>query len=148
MTFHSINDPTHLCFVTASIVGWIHIFKESEYAEILLDSLKWMQKQERIPLFAFAIMPSHLHLIIKPEHSTIGEVLQQFGSFTAHEILNRCRQNNRTEWLKIFQQKHRDLDTVTASGRIFKQRIFSQQVSSPRKWNISIKTLLPRNGNW
>lgn len=108
MTFHSVNDPTHLYFVTASIVGWIHIFRESEYAEILLDSLKWMQKQERILLFAFAIMPSHLHLIIKPEHSTIGEVPQQFGSYTAHEILKRCRQNNRTEWLRIFQQKHRD----------------------------------------
>jgi len=53
-------------------------------------------------------MPSHLHVIIKPRNSEIGEILQQFGSYTAHEILGKLREDDRTELLNLFQQKRRD----------------------------------------
>ena len=53
-------------------------------------------------------MPSHLHAILKPEKETIGQTLQQFGSFTAHEILKRLRAENRKDWLDIFNQHKRD----------------------------------------
>ena len=67
-----------------------------------------MQQQRRILLFAFVIRPSHLHAIIKPESDPIGEIIQQFGSFTAHEILKKLREHNQKELLEIFQQKKRD----------------------------------------
>ncbi len=108
MTFSSIHDPTHLYFVTASIVEWKHLFGLPEYAQIPLDSLAWLQQEKRISLFAFVLMPSHLHAIIKPEKDTIGQMLQQFGSFTAHEILKRLRAENRKDWLEIFNQHKRD----------------------------------------
>jgi REP element-mobilizing transposase RayT len=67
-----------------------------------------MQQKKRILLFAFVIMPSHLHAILKPENNSSGEVLQQFGSFTAHEILKRLRAQNQTDLLKLFRQEKRD----------------------------------------
>ena len=108
MTFSSVHDPSHLYFMTASVVGWKCLFVESEYANTLLNSLAWMQQQKRILLFAFVIMPSYLHVILKPEDITIGEVVQQFGSFTAHEILKKLREQNRKELLDLFSQKKRD----------------------------------------
>lgn len=108
MTFSSIHDPSHLYFVTASVVEWKHLFSLSEYAQIPLDSLAWLQHEKRISLFAFVLMPSHLHAIIKPEKDTIGQTLQQFGSFTAHEILKRLRAENRKDWLEIFNKYKRD----------------------------------------
>jgi putative transposase len=93
MTFASVHDPIHLFFVTASIIQWQHLFIRPQYADIILNSLTWLQQQKRILLFAFVIMPSHLHAIIKPEGATIAESLQQFGSFTAHEILKKLRAN-------------------------------------------------------
>lgn len=108
MTFKSFHDPTHLYFITASIIEWKHLFVVDEYAKIVLNSLEWMQKEKRILLFAFVIMPSHIHAILKPESNPIGEIVQQFGSFTAHEILKKLSQQKRTEWLEIFQQNKRD----------------------------------------
>jgi REP element-mobilizing transposase RayT len=108
MTFPSIHDPTHLYFVTASIVEWKHLFAQAEYAKIPLNSLTWMQEQRRILLFAFVIMPSHLHAIIKPESETIDNILQQFGSFTAHEILKAAKTNKQQELLKTFNKHKRD----------------------------------------
>ena len=67
-----------------------------------------MQQQKRILLFAFVIMPSHVHVIIKPISDSIGAIVQQFGSFTAHEILKKLRADNQKDLLDLFQQKKRD----------------------------------------
>ncbi len=108
MTFSSINDPAHLYFITAAIVQWKHLFIRSEYAKIVLNSLAWLQQQQRILLFAYVVMPSHLHAIIKPENAAIADIVQQFGSFTAHEILKRLRKDGENDLLDLFQQKRRD----------------------------------------
>jgi REP element-mobilizing transposase RayT len=108
MTFPSFHDPSHLFFITASIIEWKHLFVTPEFAVIPLNSFAWMQQQNRILLFAFAIMPSHLHAIIKPVNDSIGAIVQQFGSFTAHEILKRLREDNQIDLLDLFQQKKRD----------------------------------------
>lgn len=76
MTFNSIHDPTHLYFVTATVVEWIPLFKHPKYAEVVLNSLAWMQKEKRLLLFAFVIMPTHAHVLIKPEKKTIGELFR------------------------------------------------------------------------
>jgi len=108
MTFSAYNDPTHLYFITASIVDWKHLFITSEYANIPLNCLAWLQKQKRILLFAFVIMPSHLHAILKPVRDSIGAIVQQYGSFTAHEILKKLRIDNQKDLLDLFHQKKRD----------------------------------------
>jgi len=108
MTFPSFHDSTHLYFITASIVDWKHLFITPEYINIPLNSLAWLQQQKRILLFAFVIMPSHLHTIIKPVSDSIGAIIQQFGSFTAHEILKKLRTDKQKDLLDLFQQKKRD----------------------------------------
>ncbi len=108
MTFSSIHDINHLYFVTASISGWKHLFIEPAYARIIMDSLSWMQKAKRILLFAFVLMPSHLHAILKPERDMIGNIIQQFGSYTAHAILHRLRKDHKQDLLDFFHEQKRD----------------------------------------
>jgi putative transposase len=108
MTFPSFHDSAHLYFVTASVIGWKHLFITPTYINIPLNSLAWLQRQKRILLFAFVIMPSHLHAIIKPVGDAIGIILQQFGSFTAHEILKKLRADYQMDILIAFEQGKRD----------------------------------------
>jgi REP element-mobilizing transposase RayT len=108
MTFPSVHEVNHLYFVTASITGWQHLLSEPKYIQIVLDSLVWLQKEKRILLFAFVIMPSHLHLILKPENKTIGEVVQDFGSYTAHMFLQELRKEKRNDLLMLFHEQRRD----------------------------------------
>src|SRR5688572_32525271 len=108
MTFSSVHNVNHLYFVTASISGWKHLFIETLYVQIVMDSFSWMQKEKRILLFAFVIMPSHLHTILKPENDTIGNILWQFGSFTAHAILNQLREDRKKDLIEFFHQQKRD----------------------------------------
>jgi len=76
--------------------------------QIVLDFLVWLQSKKRMLLFAFVIMPSHLHLVLKPEGKTIGEVVRDFGSYTAHIILHELREDKRDDLLKFFHEQRRD----------------------------------------
>jgi REP element-mobilizing transposase RayT len=110
MTFKLHHDPTHLYFVTATIVGWKPLFAEPTYAQIVLDSLAWHRRNDRWSIFAFVVMPNHAHWIARPlGERTISSVLQSFGSYTAHAILGQLREDRRMDLLNFFaQREHRD----------------------------------------
>ena len=108
MTFDSRHDPTHLYFVTATVIEWTELFVERAYTDIVLNSLDWLHRNGRLMLFAFVMMPSHLHMIIKPQGCSIGDILQVFGSFTAHELLKQLRSDGRVDLLQLFHVECRD----------------------------------------
>jgi REP element-mobilizing transposase RayT len=106
VTFKPHHDPTHLYFVTATIMGWRHLFIEPVYAHIVLDSLDWHQRNGRWSLFAFVVMPNHTHVVIRPlGDQTISMVLQSFGSYTAHTILDLLQEDRKTDLLRFFAQR-------------------------------------------
>jgi putative transposase len=108
MTFNSWQVPSDLYFVTATLCGWKHLFTEYAYAEIVLDSLVWLRKEKRMSLYAFVLMPSHLHAIVLPIDRPIGDLWQNFASFTAHAILHQLRNDNRQQLLTFFHEQRRD----------------------------------------
>jgi REP element-mobilizing transposase RayT len=59
-------------------------------------------------LFAFVIMPSHLHFIAKPIDREIGKLLDNFGSFTAHAILHQLRKDKEKALIAFFHAQRRD----------------------------------------
>jgi REP element-mobilizing transposase RayT len=106
MTFNPHHDPTHLYFVTATVVGWKQLFLERSYANIVLQSWDWHRCHGRWSLFAFVLMPDHAHLIIKPAGDlSISDVLQSFGSYTAHVILDQLQEDGRGDLLAFFAQR-------------------------------------------
>jgi REP element-mobilizing transposase RayT len=114
MTFKPYHDPTHLYFITATVLGWKQLFVQSVYARIVLDSLDWHRRQRRWQLYAYVLMPNHLHAIVKPldDHSISG-VLQSFGSFTAHAILDALTREAHEDLLAFFAQRQdRDVNKL------------------------------------
>jgi REP element-mobilizing transposase RayT len=108
MTYDSWHVPGHLYFITASTCGWKPLFSEPIYAELILNSLTWLRKEKRMYLYAFVLMPSHLHAVIQPIDRSIGDLMQNFASFTAHAILHQLRSEDRQELLSYFHKQRRD----------------------------------------
>jgi REP element-mobilizing transposase RayT len=108
MTFDSLNDDSHLFFITASVCGWKPLLAQEKYSRIVLEGLDTYRRNSTILLFAFVIMPTHLHTIIKPLQGSIGQFLQKFGSFTAHRMVKELKQSNSTDLLDFFHQSRRD----------------------------------------
>ncbi len=110
MTFDSLNDDEHLYFITASICGWKPLFKSNTYSSIIIEALDTRRRQKKIFLFAFVIMPTHLHCILKPINQTIGQTLQNFGSYTAHRIIHQLEHDNEEDLLTFFHESRRESD--------------------------------------
>ena len=63
MPFPSRPDPSHRYFITATLCGWKRLFEQTAYAEIVLQSLRWLRQEQKMFLYAFVLMPSHLHAL-------------------------------------------------------------------------------------
>lgn len=92
-------------------------------------------------------MPSHLHLILKPENKAINEILQDFGSFSAHTILHQLRMDQRDDLLKFFHEQRRDARHQHSIWQdIQAKNVYSHEFFL-RKWNIVIATPYRKTGD-
>jgi putative transposase len=68
---HSSPSLYHQTFFTATIYKWISVLQYEECKQIIVDSLNFLVEKKRVRVFAFVIMPNHIHLIwqIQEGHS-------------------------------------------------------------------------------
>ncbi len=78
------NELPH--FLTCTIVGWLPIFSQKIYANIIIDSLDFLQKTNRLRVFGYVIMKDHIHLISSSRK--LSKEISHFKSFTARQIIN------------------------------------------------------------
>ncbi len=89
-------------YLTFTVVGWIDIFTRSKYCDIVLKSLEYCRKEKGLEIFAFVIMPSHIHLIARHNEEKLNEIIRDFKSFTAKAIIRTIQEEpgeSRKEWL-------------------------------------------------
>ena len=61
---YKIRDQDKLYFVTFTILEWIDLFTRKVYRDILLDSIRYCQKNKGLNLGAYGVMSSHVHFIL------------------------------------------------------------------------------------
>ena len=71
-THRKILDQNGLNFLTFTVVDWMSLFIRPVFSDIVINSLRFCQKEKQLLLFAYVLMPNHIHLIVrtdqKPEH--------------------------------------------------------------------------------
>jgi len=74
-------------FFTATNLEWKKLLASDKYKELIVDSLRFLVKDKRIKLFAFVIMPNHIHLIWQMETGVDPVAVQRdFLKYTAQKI--------------------------------------------------------------
>ena len=103
-----MNTEYYPQFFTATILNWENLLQFDEYKLIILDSLKFLVKENRIKVYAYVIMPNHIHLIWQISDGFKKERVQQsFLKYTAQQIKFDLLQN-RPEFLIKFQVNSSD----------------------------------------
>ena len=95
-------------FLTCSIVNWLPLLAEPRIAHLVLDSLRFLQSEGRLELYAYVIMQDHLHLIAGS--NDLAKEIGDFKSFTARSILEELRVMKKFDWLedlRHFKAKHK-----------------------------------------
>ena len=89
-------------FITFTVVGWIDVFTRMDYCDIVINNLKYCQQYKEMELYAYVIMPSHIHLIARHKEGKLNEIIRDFKSVTAKEIIKEILNSgieSRKEWM-------------------------------------------------
>ena len=82
-------------FWTATINKWQKLLLEDRFKEIIIASLSYLSLKKKLDVFAFVIMPNHLHFIWRILEQNGGETtVGSFLKYTAHEFKKLLRQLN------------------------------------------------------
>ena len=75
-------------FFTSTILEWKQLLLNDSYKDIIIDSLRFLVRQQRVIVYGFVIMPNHVHIIwqIQPGHKR-EDVQRDFMKYTAQMML-------------------------------------------------------------
>ncbi len=113
---YKFRDPEGIYFVTCTVVHWIDLFTRKEFKHLILDSLKFCQKEKGMIIYGWVLMPSHLHMIIGSEGKDLSGIIRDFKKHTAREIVKECGKINesRKTWLlRAFRQSADSLKRIS-----------------------------------
>ena len=106
MKRRNINDVGHAHFLTFSCFHRRQFLASDFARRCLCDAIDFARDRHELAVWAYVIMPEHVHLLIRPrrEHHTITAVLRDIKEQPSRRVIQSFRQN--TPW-KIEMMKAR-----------------------------------------
>ncbi len=99
---YKFADNDKMYFVSFSVINWIDLFVRNEYKEVLLNSIKFCQKEKELELYAWCIMTSHVHLIIGTKENPLQNIMRDLKRHTSeklHQLIITNNRESRREWM-------------------------------------------------
>lgn len=99
---YKFHNKEGLYFVSFAVVNWIDIFVRQEYQNILIESLRFCQREKDMEIYCWCLMPSHVHLIFRAKNNNPTDVLRDLKTYTSKNIQKAIIENpieSRKEWL-------------------------------------------------
>jgi REP element-mobilizing transposase RayT len=99
---YKFKDQSKIYFVSFSVINWIDVFVRNEYKNILLDSIRFCQKEKQLEVYGWCIMTSHVHLIIGTQGEKLENIMRDMKSHTSRTIKKAIKDNiqeSRREWM-------------------------------------------------
>ena len=107
-----VNEQSNLYFITSSVHCWVPIIFNDHIFGIILESLKFCQQYKGLVIWAYVIMPNHIHAIISHEDfKAIPGIIRDFKRHTSTEIskyLSQLGRYSRLFWIKIFHNQEKN----------------------------------------
>lgn len=106
MSRYKIHEG-HLHFLTMTVVDWVDVFTRPVYAETVLNALAYCQREKGLMLYAYVIMPNHVHMLASGNGNSLSNILRDFKQFTSRRIVDQIKrepESRRTWMLKQFRQ--------------------------------------------
>ncbi len=98
----SFVDIGKIYFWTAIINNWNKLLADDAMKEIIISSLKYLSDEKKMEVYAFVVMPNHLHFVWQMLEMNGKEMPHiSFLKFTAHAFKKQLKKNN-PKALKLF----------------------------------------------
>jgi REP element-mobilizing transposase RayT len=94
-------------FISFAVINWIDVFIRQQYFELICDSLEYCIKNKGMVVYAYCIMPSHIHMIFSDNNANPSKLLGEFKTFTSKNIRKEIENNiyeSRREWMLLMMK--------------------------------------------
>ncbi len=128
-------------FVTFTVVGWIDVFTNKKYADIIVENLNFYIENQGIEVFTYVIMSNHLHIICRcAKGQKLNSWLRNFKSYTARQLLKSIQNNchdHREMWMLRLFRKYADKSSQNQDFMFWKKtshptKLFSNRVTNQK----------------
>lgn len=82
-----------LYFVSFATVYWIDIFIRDQYNWEIVQSLDFCRKNKGMEIYAWCLMPSHMHIIFRSNENNPGSILRDLKGFASIKIIKLIEEN-------------------------------------------------------
>jgi REP element-mobilizing transposase RayT len=99
---HYSIRPEKSYFMTMTVVDWIDVFTRLNHKTLMINSLKYCQENMGLNIFAWCLMPSHLHLIANTSSAfELSDVIRDFKKYTSKKLVKQIEiePESRREWM-------------------------------------------------
>jgi len=135
----------HISFFTATILYWKPLLLNNKYKDIIIESMKFLVKDKRVNIYAFVIMPNHIHLVWKvKDDKNSSDVQRDFLKYTAQQIKSDLRSCN-PELLREFYVGAIDREYQIWERNALTSRLPSDEIVEQK---INYIHLNPTRGKW
>ena len=101
-TKYKATMPDSGYFITMTTIGWVDLFTRLKQKYLIIDSLNYCQTHKGLEIYAYCIMPSHIHMLCKAEEGfVLSNIIRDFKKFTSKKIIRTINEypESRREWL-------------------------------------------------
>lgn len=105
---YKVHDQDRPYFITFAVEGWVDVFTRQKYKDIILESLRFCQKEKGLIIYGWCLMTNHIHLIVgRRGEQKIEAIIRDFKKYTSVHICRSIEANaveSRKFWmLNIFK---------------------------------------------
>lgn len=90
-------------FITTTAHGRQRLFLNDGLTEILLSVLKEMRQSKSCEIYAFVVMPDHLHMILKPGGMSLPRIMKKLKGKSAR-LINQQRKASGSVWQERYYE--------------------------------------------
>ena len=133
-------------FWTATIHNWIPLLKSDNNKQVIINSLKKLSDDKLITVYAFVIMPNHIHLIwqqnkLNGQETPKGSLLK----YTAHIFLQQLKAESKSHLYVVhaLNKKHELWQRDSLGVEIYSRAVAKQKLDYIHfnpvsgKWQLS-----------
>ena len=122
-----------LYFWTATINGWKHLLADDALKMEIVQSLQWLKAKELVTIYAYVIMPNHIHLVWETNKPNGKEMPHQsFLKFNGHQF-KKILTDKYPAWLEDFKveavnRQYQFWQRDTLAFPLFSKSVINQKI--------------------
>ena len=131
---YKFHNPEGLYFISFAVVFWIDVFVRRIYFDCIVENLNKCIDNKGMEIYAWCIMPSHIHLVFKSNIQKPDELMRDFKSYTSKQLIALIEDNmleSRCEWLLNSFKKAASANSNNTKNQFWQQDNHPIELWSP-----------------